>query len=419
MAKNEKGLKTQADVFKLPVPATGEKVYFDKGGDRLRAPGLGLRVRPGRARTWVVFYRWGGKLKRVSLGEATDNPSGMTLANARDVAAAWRRKVAEGNDPALERLQREDEARAEKTLGELADAYLAHCESWMKPRTIDGTRRHLTIHWKPLRPYPAHAVTADTVADRLQEIEKAHGPVARNRARSTLSAMFAWAVGERVCKLVKINPVVGTVTTKESAGRERVLSDAELGAIWNATADTDYGRIVRLLMLTACRRDEIGKLGRAEVVLDDSPRIALPGSRTKNRRAHDVPLAPTAVSVVKAALMAAGESFVFGRSDTGFSGWSASKGRLDAAAGIAEEWDLHDLRRTAATRMADLGVQPHVIEALLNHISGHKAGVAGIYNRSTYGAEKSAALVLWAAHILKCAALQAGGNVVNLKPQVA
>jgi len=99
-----------------------------------------------------------------------------------------------------------------------------------------------------------------------------------------------------------------------------------------------------------------------------------------------------------------GRAHVFGRADSiGFDGWGYAKRTLDAR--ITEKgkqldhWTIHDLRRTVATRMADLGVQPHIIEAVLNHVSGHKGGVAGIYNRATYDKEKREALNLWAEHV--------------------
>jgi integrase len=164
-----------------------------------------------------------------------------------------------------------------------------------------------------------------------------------------------------------------------------------------------YGRIVRLLMLTAQRRDEIGGLRWQEIESQDDVSkalIALPSERTKNSRQHDVPLSQAALDVLAEQHRIAGRDLVFGEGEGGYSGWSRSKERLDADAKI-KPWTLHDLRRTAATRMADLGVQPHVIEAILNHVSGHKAGVAGIYNRSTYAAEKRAALDLWANHVTR------------------
>ena len=105
---------------------------------------------------------------------------------------------------------------------------------------------------------------------------------------------------------------------------------------------------------------------------------------------------------------------MFGLGPNGFAGWSRSKLALDAACGV-KDWTIHDLRRSAATGMADIGVQPHVIEAVLNHVSGHKAGVAGIYNRSTYAAEKRDALDRWASHLAVAIAQASGANVTALR----
>ena len=131
----------------------------------------------------------------------------------------------------------------------------------------------------------------------------------------------------------------------------------------------------------------------------DQGHLVCPTRVYKNGRPHDVPLSGSAMSIVEALPRRAARALVFGSGEGGYSGWSRSKEALDASTKLTEAWTLHDLRRTAATRMADLGVQPHVIEAILNHVSGHKSGVAGIYNRSTYGAEKRAALELWASHL--------------------
>jgi integrase len=145
-------------------------------------------------------------------------------------------------------------------------------------------------------------------------------------------------------------------------------------------------------------------LRRPEVDLEETV-ITLPPDRTKNGRPHEVPLSKLALAIVKSRPPRAGRDFLFGDgprngSDRqgGFQGWSKSKAALDRQAVIGP-WRLHDVRRTVATRMAELGVQPHVIEAVLNHISGHKAGVAGIYNRSSYAAEKRTALELWGKHV--------------------
>ena len=130
--------------------------------------------------------------------------------------------------------------------------------------------------------------------------------------------------------------------------------------------------------------------------------IALSGERTKNGRPHDVPLSPAAVTIMERQPRRVGRELVFGERAGPFQGWSKAKAALDKAIaknsaenGRVAPWRLHDVRRTVATRMADLGIQPHVVEAVLNHVSGHKAGVAGIYNRSVYAAEKRAALDIW------------------------
>ena len=161
-------------------------------------------------------------------------------------------------------------------------------------------------------------------------------------------------------------------------------------AIWQATADgRDYSAIIRLLMLTGCRVAEIGGL-RWEEVTDDA--IELPGARTKNARPHVLPHTMPVRAILDG--RERNGEFVFGRVSTRpFTGWSVSKAELDERLGdTVEAWTHHDLRRTAATKMADMGIAPHVIEAVLNHVSGHKHGVAGIYNRSDYSEQKRHAL---------------------------
>ena len=142
---------------------------------------------------------------------------------------------------------------------------------------------------------------------------------------------------------------------------------------------------MRLLLLTGQRRNEIADLRWAEI---EDGAIVLPKERTKNSREHVVPLSPQALAVLDEQAERVGRERVFGDGEGGFSGFSKARERLDEASGVAG-WTLHDLRRTAATRMADLGVQPHVVESILNHISGHKAGVSGIYNGAAYAAEKA------------------------------
>jgi integrase len=164
-----------------------------------------------------------------------------------------------------------------------------------------------------------------------------------------------------------------------------------------------------MLILTGQRRDEIGGL-RWDEVRDDT--VVLPGDRTKNRRPHVVPLSAPAQAILAGRPRTS--EFVFNN----LRSWAYGKQRLDgrlAAAGVKlEKWIQHDLRRSVATGTAELGIAPHIVEAVLNHVSGHKAGIAGVYNRATYEKEKRAALAMWADHVMAAVEGQAS-NVVPLR----
>jgi integrase len=200
--------------------------------------------------------------------------------------------------------------------------------------------------------------------------------------------------------LADSNAVIGTNKAVTKGARDRVLTDDELRLIWSALGDNKYDDVLRLLTLTGQRRLEIGGLRWSEVDFDKAV-ISLPAERTKNARPHDVPLSPAALSVLKARHRLAGRDHIFGAN--GFAGWSNCKVLLDAriaSKGAIPAWRLHDLRRTVSTMMHDeLGIAPHIVEAVLNHVSGHRAGVAGVYNRALYAKEKAVALARWAEHL--------------------
>jgi integrase len=181
--------------------------------------------------------------------------------------------------------------------------------------------------------------------------------------------------------------------------------------MWGACRDDDLGRIVKLLVLTGARREEIASLRWPEVDLESAV-ISLPGERTKNGKPHDIPLSGPALDILKACPRRPGRELCFGDGEGGYQGWGKAKVALDKRIRPAlAPWRIHDLRRTVATAMAEsppdkehpkargLGVPPHIIEAMLNHVSGHKAGVAGVYNHATYAREVRAALVMWADHV--------------------
>jgi len=398
-------LKRQADVHGLPTPREGEAVYFDEGKPKDRVAGLGLRIRAGGSRKFVFLFRLGGRQLKYTIGDAT----AWTLDAARAEARRLRVQVDRGENPATVKQDRAKEAAQEQvTFAAIADQYLKRKERQMKPRSFVEVTRHLKKHWQPLNGLRLDNITRAMVASRLAVIADERGATTADHCRISLSTLFSWAIGEGIADT---NPVIGTNRQGGYKPRDRVLTDAELVKIWQAAPDSDFGRIVKLLMLTGQRRDEIGGLGWSEIDVDNKL-IALPGERVKNHRAHEVPLSDMALDVLFGQHRRLGRERVFGES--GFAGWGKAKERIDAAVKL-KPWRLHDLRRTAATRMADLGVQPHVIEAVLNHISGHKAGVAGIYNRSTYAAEKRAALDLWANHLKVELAQAAGANVRRLQ----
>jgi integrase len=388
---------TDASVARLKLPeGRGELLVFD---DSL--PGFGLRIRAGGKRTWIVQYRIGARQRRLSLGGI----AAIEAAEARRRAKAVLARIQLGQDPQAEKLAARAPKAHEITLGDLVERYLLYAQRRLKASTYSGVVLHLRRHWRLLHSHEIQGLERRHVAAQLSQIAEKSGLYGANRSRAALSALFAWAIGEG---LADSNPVVGTNKATDEIARDRVLDDGELRLVWLCAGKGQYGMIVRLLILLGQRREEVAAMRWSELDLDKRLwRIA--GERTKNGLPHDVPLPDAVIGLLAAHRGRPGRDLVFGEGTGPFQGWSNAKRALDArlqAAGMTAAWRLHDLRRTAATRMADLGVQPHVIEAILNHISGHKAGVAGIYNRASYSTEKKAALSLWADHVT---AIASGG----------
>jgi integrase len=376
---------TRQSIAKLSLPAgKSEAIKFDD-----EVAGFGLRVRAGGSRTWIVQYKVGEKHRRLTLGSTALLDPVSAREKAKDILAA----VRVGRDPAGEKA--EARAEAAETILALISRFLGRQRARLRPRSYEETERYLLKHWKNLHGLSLGRIDRRTVSARLAAIADEKGPVAADRAKAALSAFFSWAMREG---LSESNPTIGTNRYHEAEPRDRVLTADELRAIWKALPDGDFGRIIKLLILTGQRRDEIANLRWSEVDLDRGL-LSLPAERTKNGVPHDVPLSRAARAVVESIPRRYGRELVFGEGQRGFQGWSNCKERLDKAAPIAP-WRLHDLRRTAATGMGELGVLPHVVEATLNHISGHRRGVAGTYNRAVYAAEKARALDLWADQVL-------------------
>lgn len=392
---------TEETVRTLSAGESGDTFYpdWDSGKRPAHVPGLYVRVRESGA-SYTIQWRQlqGQKQRRLVLGKV----GAISLAEARRSARQKFEEIAQGRDPIAERAR----SRTERTFGEAAEEYLQARVGTMKPRSIAECRKHLMRYFKNLHPLTVAAVNRALIATELRTIIREHGPIASDRARGTLSAFYGWCIAHG---LTEANPVIGTIKSGMEKARDRVLTDGELVKVWNSAPDADYGRIVKLLILTGQRRDEIAGMRREELGEDV---LTLPKERTKNGRPHDVPLSDQALAVLAEHPERADSDFVFGRGEAGFSGYSRSKERLDEASGVTD-WVIHDLRRTVATGMANIGVQPHIIEAILNHVSGHKAGVAGIYNRSTYAAEKRAALALWGSHVMTLLAKAANVTVLR------
>jgi integrase len=378
------------DALKLPRGKSDHIVWDDELG------GFGIRLREGGSRHWVFQYKIGSKQRRMTFGKYP----ALDAKKARERAEQLHAKVRLGEDPAG--AKHDARARAQETFEACAQKYLAWQRKEVRPSTYSENERHLLKNLSPLHGLHIDKIDKRTIAAQLTRFATDGGPVQANRTRASLSKFLNWCLREG---LVESNQAVLTNVNKERKS-DRVLVDAELKQIWKALPENDYSAIVRLLILTGQRRDEIADLHWSEIDFDRGI-ITLPPHRTKNGREHVIPMSAMVTSILEGQIRREGRDLVFGNGHGGFSGFSKAKHALDDA--IASQagknakpmlpWIIHDLRRSVATGMAEIGIQPHIIEAILNHISGHKSGVAGIYNRAAYEAEKATALNRWAEHI--------------------
>jgi integrase len=400
----------ERNIAKIKATAARKADHFEWDSEM---PGFGLRVRSGRA-SWVLQYQVHGRSHRIKLGEhpimSADQARSSAKVEAGNVEASGRH----GEDHPIQAKQRiADERRQAEAPGnapfasKVQDYIAARTENGngLRERSVIETTRYLTQYFKPLEKLPLNKISRFDVATILNGIK---APAARNRARSTLSAFFAWAIGEGLCD---VNPVVGTNKAEENKERDRVLTEAEIAAVWlNAGDANGYGTILKLLLLTGCRRDEIGGLRWSEIDLNER-KITLSGSRTKNGQEHVVPLSDLAMSILAGIPKREGREHVFGRTmGAGFSGWSSAKAEFDEIVKL-DPWTVHDLRRTVRTEIDKLGTLPHVCEAVLNHLPEK---LIRTYNRNTYEGEKRAALDKWAHHLKTIVAQASGANVTTL-----
>jgi integrase len=383
------------------------ETIWDAGHNEV-VKGFGVRRQVGDP-VYVIKYRVFGRQRFVTIGR---HGAPWTPETARREAKRLFGLIAAGKDPQIEKTIAKENGSF--TLRKIADQYLRYAEKKQKPRSFAETKRHLNKNWKPLHKTSIFDIQRRHVAVRLGQIEKERGQVTAARSRAALSALFNWAIREGF--ELPSNPVTGTNKPPEPKSRQRVLSDNDLAEILNTVVDDDYGKIVKLLALTGQRREEVGGMRWSEID-QDKKLWTIPPFRTKNRREHLVPLPNEALAIIETIPRNADRNFLFGSGprkagdkERGFSGWSKAKTELDQK--ILERrrsanpeatplpWVLHDLRRTCATMLADrFHTPPHIVEAILNHVSGHKAGVAGVYNRAKYLSEIQKSLGVWALHI--------------------
>ena len=360
----------------------------------VKLPGFGVRVFPSGIKSFVLFYRHQGRLRRLTLGRYPV----VSLADARRLALDALGGVTRGTDP---QQVKQDERRKATFEDAVARFIIIHCERHNRAVTAHETARVLRHRfvdkWGKRN---LKEITRADVAGVLDAIVKEGKGSSANHALAAIRKFFNWCV-ER--GLIESSPCTGIRAPAPHRSRDRVLSDPELVAVWRASEAVGFpfGTIVKLLILTGQRRGEVAAMRWDEIDFESGV-WSIPALRTKSNRAQVVPLPPQAISLLRSAPRFE-SPFVFmalGNEDASFSGFSKAKARL---AGRAEfgDWTLHDLRRTAASGLARLGVSPHVIERILNHTTGTLGGVAGIYNRFGYLPEMRKALEQWSEYVSK------------------
>jgi integrase len=399
-------------------------------------PGLYLQIYPSGKKSWALRFRrpGDGRSAKLVLGsvnatsDAVRDPDPvigghLTLAGARRLAGLLRHTIAMGKDPAADYQSHKLKltlTAADNFTAAASDFITQHAKKktrrWQEQAKLLGLRevdgelalidRGLAARWqdKPIREIDADIVfrlIEETRNKGVPGLERKNTDASEPRARSmfsVLSKMFSWLLEKR---RVDGNPLAVLKRPSAPKARERALDDAETVALWRAAEGMSepFRTMIKLLLLTGCRLNEVGRMERTELS-SDLAMWTIPGTRTKNHRTHVVPLSPIAQSLLSDLDGLPECRFVFSTNQkTPVSGFSKMKRRLDALMPNVPPWRIHDLRRTCATGMAEIGIAPHVIELCLNHISGARAGVAGIYNRSVQMPERRAAMERWASHV--------------------
>jgi integrase len=389
--------------------------------------GLYLVIQPSGSKSWAYRYSFAGKPKKLTLGRWPV----MGVADARRAATEAREVLDHGNDPSAKKKAAKAQALeaqlAERdTVAKLVEQYAKRHLSTLK--SGDHAKQFLDRFVIPAwGDRNVHDVTRRDVVDLLDGIVDSGRGMTANAVRAYTRAFFNWCVERDV---LAVAPTMGVKPPVKPTRGDRVLSDDEIRWFWRACDEMGqpWGPIGKLLILTGQRRGEVVGMTTGEIKGDT---WYLPAERTKNARAHVVPLSEAASAVVAAVQRVPGPRGYL-HTTTGeapLRGLDKGRERIaERMARIAAEergepvdiprWTLHDLRRTTATRMGQLGVSPIVIESVLNHVSGLKAGVAGVYNHYDYADEKRQALEAWARFVMELVEGKAD-NVVRMAKTAA
>ena len=374
---------------------SGRADHFDSS-----YPGLALRVSDTGRKAWTYFYRLrNGKViqRRMTLGMYP----AMSVEQAHK---AWR----EARD--LVQVGRDPMAAADSSLPPMS--FVGVFEEWIKRdqagnRSVGRIERRMRVNVLPAWEHRlitdidrrACLAVIDDIADRGKVI------LAR-RVFSHLHRMFVWCVGRGI---LAVNPLQHAAKPGTETSRERVLTDHEIVKLWSASERLKpyYRDAFRLLLLTAARKQEISEL-RWDEIKDGA--IHLEGERTKTGKPHLIPLSSAARRIIDQ--IERNGAYVF-RTSTGrpSTNWARAKTTLDEVSDVSG-WIIHDLRRTVATGLQQLGIPLPVTEEILGHVSGSRSGVVGIYQRYNYEPEKRAALEAWGARVMALVEGREPGKVV-------
>jgi integrase len=362
--------------------------------------GLYLVVQPSGAKSWALRYRASGAPRKLTLGPYP----GIGIGAARGLAREAIGKVAGGKDPAAAKKATKEARKAEQSADDrVAKVAKAFTEKYLKRHVGPGWAREAErLLRKEILPIIGLKRLGDVrradVIDMLDGIVDRGAPFTANRALAVLTRLGNWAV-ER--EIITASPFDRIKPPAVETSRERVLSDDEIKLVWAAfeAVGHPFCAFGKLLLLTGARRAEVAGMRWSEVDLA-AKTWTLPGARTKNGHEHVVPLSDAAVRMLQD-LPRIGDKpdgFIFTTTGTTpVSGYSHAKAAIDKATGaFAEPWTFHDLRRTLATNLQKLGVRLEVTEAVLNHTSGSRGGIVGVYQRHNYADEKREALDKWA-----------------------